>query len=228
MFGGSAKASPTTLQPNSVAVTELKGEEGHNEKSEFGSNLRDAKAFSLSEVFIKLQELEEEIRKLNGILQQLEREHADILKRLEGQGKSEKPSQIRDEAEIPSQSVITTARNLIKDGNNAEAIKVLKSHLQSKSQNVPLEDEGEIYYLLAKAHMNEKSSSKASYYFAKSYRYNSEVKSKDILVSLIDALVLDKKHKQTCPLLGKLDDKYLNSISSDKSSKLRDLKRTYC
>ena len=76
--------------------------------------------------------------------------------------------------------------------------------------------------------MNQKAANKAVSSFAKSYKFYSNVRLNDTLIGLIDALELGKKYDQICPLLNKLDTKYINTLSKTKQNKLKNLKATRC
>jgi len=204
---------------------------------------KEAKSTNTSELFAKVIEMEEQIRELNGRLQYSEHLHEKLLKKVEELYVRKGPA--LGKASSGSNTHIQTSKNnktsqapdsdflqsisLVENGKNAEAIDLLNSYLQKiKEQKKQLKNEGELYYWLAKAHMNNKSSDKAAHYFTKSYRHYSKVKSKDILVNLIETLAIGKKYKKICPLLHKLDDQYLNSIDTDQKNKIQALEKTHC
>jgi TolA-binding protein len=185
---------------------------------------RDARSSNTSELFAKVLELEESIRNLTGRLQQSEHAYATLAKKLDGfDNKTSSPEPVYG---VASSSVISDATKLIQAGKNTEAIELLTTQLQ-KVKEGSIENPGELYYWLAKAHMNAKSSDKAAHYFVKSYKHNTDV-TKNILVELIETLAVDKKYKQICPLLSKLDVKYLNSISAEKKARIKALERSHC
>lgn len=184
---------------------------------------RDARSSNTSELFAKVLELEESIRNLTGRLQQSEHAYATLAKKLDGfDNKASSPEPSYGGASL---SIISDATKLIQAGKNTEAIELLTIQLQKAKESS--ENPGELYYWLAKAHMNVKSSDKAAHYFVKSYKHNTDV-TKNILVELIDTLAVDKKYKQICPLLSKLDVKYLNSISAEKKARIKALERSHC
>jgi len=184
-----------------------------------------------SELFARVLELEEQLRELNGRLQLSERSHINLAKKVDELYK--KVGRLAIIKKTPSKqlsaTILSRSISLIKRGKNTEAIKSLKTYLQeTKTQNKRPKNEGEIYYWLAKAYLNKKSPDKAAHYFAKSYRHCSNVRSKDILVELIETLAFSKKYKQVCPLISKLDTKYLNSLTAKKQTSLEVLKTTHC
>jgi TolA-binding protein len=192
------------------------------------------------ELFAKVLELEEQLRELNGQLQNSERSFASLSKKVDDL--YEKVAQMAADKSKPKSNLsskktkgndlnsnFSHSINLIESGKSEEAIKLLLSTLQKeKNNNKQLKNEGAIYYWLAKAYMNTKAPDKAAHYFAKSYRYYSNVKPKNVLVELIDTLASNKKYKQICPLIRKLDVKYLKSLDKNKRTALQVLKTTHC
>jgi tetratricopeptide (TPR) repeat protein len=158
----------------------------------------DARSSNLSELFSKVLELEEKMRELTGKLQVAEHEQQTLL------NKFNQVIKAKDEA--------SHAHSQIKDRANTET--------QS-----PSFDKGEILYSQGLAAYNNKLYSQAATYFAKSYRYYSEVKSNEVLFKLIEVLALEKKYEQACTLTKKISDKRLKA---EQKSYLTELIFTHC
>ena len=192
---------------------------------------RNASSTNTSDLFAKVLDMEEQLQELNGRLQKSEHLNSKLIKKLNNlssrvenialtNAKTNRTSKVSYQSSNTRK--LLHSIKLIEVGKNTEAIKILKSCLQnSKTQKKQLESEGEIYHWLAKAYMNQKSPEKAAYYFTKSYRYYSGVKSNNVLVGLIEALASNKKYNQICPLLNKLDAKYLSSLTKPSKIKLK-------
>jgi hypothetical protein len=240
LFGHSAGASPRTdsIELDSLAIDEsLPSIAADPKEKNLNSTLRrDPKSSNHSELFAKVLELEDQIRKLNGDLQRSDHERENLALKVDGlynqATTTTKTASNQFSEKKHKTSYLTTivqASNLINNGENVEAIKLLDLYIQkANTQKKSLGDEGELYYWLAKAYANEKRLDKAAHYFAKSYKYNVDVRSKNILVSLIETLALDGQYKQICPLLSKLDMQYLASLNATKRNAINALKKSHC
>ena len=202
---------------------------------------RNAFSNNTSELFAKVVDMEEQLRNLNGRLENAEHSNLKLTKQLSNlqikldsvnTNNSTKDNSSRMQpksSRCPNVTPLEYSINLVKADKNSDAIASLEAYLKKvKAQKQQLDREGEVYYWLGKAYLNQKSSDKASYYFTKSYKYYSNIKLNDILIELVDALKLSKKYTQICLLLNKLDAKYLNSLSKSKQNKIKNIKNTKC
>jgi tetratricopeptide (TPR) repeat protein len=175
-----------------------------------------------SNVHVKLLELEEKVRELNGKLQYVDYTYKKIMDRLNEistnlntrVGALENTSRNKEPVAVVGHGNINQYVQMIEHGQYKDAADGLLGYIKANQDIVDLD---EAYYLLGKAYMRLDKYDHSSACFLKSYKnYPTKPRASKSLLRLAESLQKLEKFNRACSILDRLDREYPNRSDDEK------------